>query len=186
MCYRDRKSLHQPQKLMCPCSKVLRTSACVLATWIAMFSKNDHVRQFLQCCAEKQIALNPQKCTLCISEVIFTGFRLSAEGYQVGQSITKAICQFLKPTNHTELHSFVGLVNQLSSSINTVATILTLLKPLLSTKNDFLWNDNHDKAFAASMDALTTALVISFFDAKGPLPYVLMHTGKDLVSSYNR
>ena len=35
-----------------------------------------HVRQFLQRCTEKQIALNPQKCK-------FAGFHLSSEGYQV-------------------------------------------------------------------------------------------------------
>ena len=82
--------------------------------------------------------------------------------------ITKAISQFPKPTNRTEQRSFVGLVNQLSFGINTVATTLTPLRPLLSTKNDFLWNDNHDKAFAAAKDALSTAPIISFFDANRP------------------
>ena len=73
-----------------------------------------------------------------------------------------------KPTNCIELHSFVELVNQLSSSINTVETILIPLRPLLSTKNDFLWNDNCDKAFAAAKDTLTTAPIISFFGANRP------------------
>ena len=40
-----------------------------------------HVRQFLQCFAEKQIALNPKKCKFCITKVIFAGFHLSSEGY---------------------------------------------------------------------------------------------------------
>ena len=67
-----------------------------------------HVRQFPQRCAEKQIALNPQKCTFCPTEVTFAGFRLSTKGYKVDQSIAKAISQFPKPTNCTELLSFVN------------------------------------------------------------------------------
>ena len=127
-----------------------------------------HVRQFLQRFTEKQIALNPQKCNFCVTKVTFAGFHLSSEGYQVDQSITDAISQFPKPTNRTDLHSFFGLVNQLSSSINTVATLLTPLRPLLSTKNDFLWSDNHEKAFTAAKDALTAVPILSFFDPNRP------------------
>ena len=93
-----------------------------------------HVREFVQHCADKQIALNPQKCILGATEVTFAGFRLSQEGYQVNKSITDAISQFPKPTIRTELHSFFGLANQLSSSVNTTTTLLTPLRPLLSMK----------------------------------------------------
>ncbi len=127
-----------------------------------------HVRQFLQRFTEKQIALNPQKRNFCVTKVTFAGFHLSSEGYQVEQSITDAISQFPKPTNRTDLRSFFGLVNQLSSSINTVATLLTPLRPLLSTKNDFLWSDNHEKAFTAAKDALTAVPILSFFDPNRP------------------
>ena len=33
-----------------------------------------HVREFLQRCAVKQIALNPQKCIFGVTEVTFAGF----------------------------------------------------------------------------------------------------------------
>ena len=61
---------------------------------------DDHiaqVREFLQRCADKQIALNPQKCIFGATEVTFTGFWLSQESYQVDKSITDAISQFPKP-----------------------------------------------------------------------------------------
>ena len=92
-----------------------------------------HVRQFLQRFTEKQIALNPQKCKICITKVIFAGFNISSEGYQVDRSITDAISQLPKPTNRTDLCSFFGLVNQLSSSVSTVATLLISLRPLLTS-----------------------------------------------------
>ena len=56
-----------------------------------------HIRQFLQCCAEKHIALNLDKCKFSQSKVTFAGFTLSAQGYQIDQSITDAISQFPTP-----------------------------------------------------------------------------------------
>ena len=58
-----------------------------------------HIRQFLQRCADKHIALNPMKCKFNQREVTFAGFTLSAQGYQVDCSITDAISQFPTPTN---------------------------------------------------------------------------------------
>ena len=98
----------------------------------------------------------------------FAGFRLSTQGYQVDHSITDAISEFPKPSNRTELHSFYGLVNQLSSSTSDVASLLTPLRPLLSIKNDFIWLGDHDHAFKAAKDSLTVAPILSYFDATRP------------------
>ena len=127
-----------------------------------------YVRQFLQRCTDKHIALNLEKCKFSQQEVTFAGFILSAQGYRVDNSITDAISQFPTLANRTELRSFFGLVNQLSSSTNAVATLLTPLRPLLSTKNDFLWSPDHQQAIDAVKDALTTAPVLSYFDVSKP------------------
>ena len=82
------------------------------------------VKQFLQCCANFNISLNIEKCQFFQQQVTFAGFQVSAEGYQVDPSITTAITNYLTPTNRTELRSLLGLVNQLSSSTNTLATLL--------------------------------------------------------------
>ena len=58
-----------------------------------------HVRQFLQRCADKQIALNLGKCKFNQTEVTFAGFILSSQGYRVDHFITNAILQFPIPTN---------------------------------------------------------------------------------------
>jgi len=90
----------------------------------------DHVRQFLQRCAERKITLNttPDKWQFAQSEVNFAGFTLSAEGYRVDKSIIEAISNFPTPTNRTDLRAFFGLVNQLSASTFIIAG---LLAPLL-------------------------------------------------------
>ena len=48
----------------------------------------EHVRQFLQRCQDKRIALNIDKCKFCQTEVTFAGFQLSAKGYRVDATIT--------------------------------------------------------------------------------------------------
>ena len=127
-----------------------------------------HVRQFLQRCADKQIALNLEKCKFNQTEVTFAGFTLSLQGYRVDHSITDAILQFPISTKRTHLRSFFGLVNQMSSTTNVVAPLLTPLHSLLSTKNDFLWSPKHQQAFDATKNALTTSPVLSYFNASKP------------------
>ena len=46
-----------------------------------------HLVQFLQHCVDKYIAPNFDKCKFYQTEVIFAGFRLSAQGYQVDHSL---------------------------------------------------------------------------------------------------
>ena len=109
-----------------------------------------------------------KRSPLTESSVSLAGFQLSAAGYQVDHNIIDAISKFPTPTNCTDLQSFFGLVNQLSASTNTISTLLTPLRPLLSSKNDFKWAVTHDKAFQTAKASLTVAPVLSFFDMNKP------------------
>ena len=127
-----------------------------------------HVRKFLQRCAKCKITLNAVKWNFAQSEVTFAGLVLSEEGYKIDNSITEAISKFPRPSNRTDLHSFFGLVNQLSASTNTTAGLLAPLRPLLSTKNDFVWTAEHDQAFKRAKESLTIAPTLAFFDIDRP------------------
>ena len=123
-----------------------------------------HVRQFLQRCADKKITLNRDKWVYAKPEVEFAGFVLSADGYRVNGAITEAISKFPTPTTRSDLRSFIGLANQLSASTSTIASLLTPLRPLLSTKNEFLWTPDINEAFTVARQSLTSAPTLSFFD----------------------
>ena len=128
-----------------------------------------HVKQFLKCCADNNIALNLEKSRIFQTKTTFAGFLLyeegSEEGYQIDPSITSAISNY---PDRTELRSFVGLINQLSSSTNLVASLLAPFRPLLSTKNEFVWMPSHDAAFLEAKKSLTTQPALSFFDLTKP------------------
>ena len=123
-----------------------------------------HVRQFLQRCSKRRITLNAEKWEYARSEVDFAGYHLSASGYRVDSSIVAAITRFPTPTSRTDIRSFVGLVNQLSASTPAVAGLLAPLRPLLSTKNEFLWSAALSDAFESVKQALTSPPTLSFFD----------------------
>ena len=97
-----------------------------------------HVKQFLQLCQDSQMLLNRDKCSFCQTTITFAGFNLSTEGYCIDSSITDAISAFPVPSSRSDLRSFFGLVNQLSSSTDTIAKLLVPLHSLLSTKYGLL------------------------------------------------
>ena len=119
-----------------------------------------HVRQFLHRCEERGISINKDKFLFCQTEV---PFKLTPEGYTISSDITDAISKFPTPSNRTDLWSFFGLVNQLASSTNEIATALAPLRPLQSSRNEFLWTPVHD-SFAHTKAMLVTAPTLTYFD----------------------
>ena len=124
----------------------------------------EHVRQFLKRCKEKRITLNTSKWAFAQPSVTFAGFHISAEGYQIDPSITQAIAKFPPPSNRTDLRSFVGLVNQLSSSTSALATLMAPLRPLLCTKNEFIWSEEFEQTFNNIKKTLTVAPTLNYFN----------------------
>jgi hypothetical protein len=96
--------------------------------------------------------------------VDFAGFILSPRGYQINPSITQATSEFPTPGSRTDLRSFIGLVNQLLASTPKISMLLAPLRPLLSTKQEYTWNDELESAFTNVKKSLTSAPVLSYFD----------------------
>ncbi len=104
------------------------------------------------------------------TEARFAGLKLTQHGYSISDS---AIAKFPTPSTRTDLRSFCGLVNQLASSTNSLSTVLAPLRPLLSSRNDFLWTPVHDEAFVQAKHALTTTPTLAYFN---PTKDTCLHT----------
>ena len=127
-----------------------------------------HVHQFLECCRDKKIALNKDKCRFFQTEVTFAGFQISSAGYRIDSTITEAITKFPVPTTRSDLRSFFGLANQLASCTDKIAELLQPMRPLLSTKNEFMWSAIHDQALSKANEHLASAPTLAFFDMEKP------------------
>ena len=82
-------------------------------------------------------------------------------------NMTEATSKLPTPASHTELHSYCGLVNQLTSGTNIIVGLMSLLRPLLSTKNKFIRSADH-ALFSKVKKQLIMSLVLTFFDLCKP------------------
>ena len=97
----------------------------------------------------------------------FAGCVLSPEVYQVDANITEATSKFPTPASHTKFCSCCGLVNQLTSGTNIIVEFMSPLRPLLSTKNEFIQPADH-ALFSKLKMQLVMSLVLTFFDLSKP------------------
>ena len=149
------------------------TDFCRIVDDVLVYDKDpathvNHVRQFLQRCEERGISLNREKFQFCQEEIEFAGFHLSPHGYRISDDITQAISNFPLPKSRTDVRSFFGLVNQLTGNTDTVSSALAPLRPLLSTKNDFLWDSTHTNSFNKAKNMLASTPILSFYDGTRP------------------
>ena len=126
----------------------------------------NHVRQVLQRCAAKGISLKRDKFVFAQQQVGFCGYIITPDGYHVNPDITKAIRDFPKPTNVTDLRSFFGLANQLANFTSDIAAKLEPLRPLLKKNREFCWDEVQDEAFLAAREALATSPVLAYYDPR--------------------
>ncbi|KAK4315527.1 hypothetical protein Pmani_013220 [Petrolisthes manimaculis] len=105
----------------------------------------DHVIQVVQRCNQHGIALNPDKFVFGEAMVDYCGYTISRLGYTTDSRKVKAISEFPRPLNITDLRSFMGLTNQLGAFSSAVAEAAQPLRDLLRPKNE--WSTQHEQAF---------------------------------------
>ena len=118
----------------------------------------------LQAARDAGITFSPGKFEFAMKELMWVGYHIRQGGYEVDPNKLRAISEFPKPTNITELRSFMGLVEQLAGFSSEVAAAKGPLRPLLSSKNAFLWTADHDRAFSAVKRALVQPPKLAQFD----------------------
>jgi hypothetical protein len=99
--------------------------------------END-VRCFLQRCREQSIALNPKKFFYAQKQVTFAGMHLSSSGCAIDAKLLEAIKEFPVPADLTDLRSFFGLINQLSSFTDKISELAKPLQSLLKKTTQFV------------------------------------------------
>lgn len=92
------------------------------------------------------------------------GYDVQHGGITVEEGKLKALAKFPQPTNISELRSFMGLVEQLAAFSSEVAVAKGPLRPLLSTRNPYIWTADHYHAFELVKAALVASPVLAYFD----------------------
>ena len=124
------------------------------------------IQEFLKRCKEHNITLNRKKMMLGRSKVKFAGYIIGKNGIEVDPEKIEAVNRFPTPATRQDLKSFMGLINQFRQFSHGVTKESYLLKPLLSTRNQYIWLPEHQKAFDDLKSELTKTTCLAHFDPK--------------------
>ena len=98
------------------------------------------------------------------SKVKFAGYVIGKNGIEVDPDKIKAVNRFPTPATRQDLKCFMGLINQFRQFSQAVTKGSYLLKPLLSTRNQYIWLPEHQKAFEELKLELAKPTCLAKFD----------------------
>ncbi|KAK3083972.1 hypothetical protein FSP39_006106 [Pinctada imbricata] len=125
-----------------------------------------NLRAVLQRLREKNLTLNKEKCSFNQNRISFFGYVFSAEGISADPKKVEAIKDAKKPSNQSEIKSFLGMTNYVSRFIPDYSTITDPLRKLLRDKTPWKWTSEQDNAFEKVKRNLTSDRVMTFFDPR--------------------
>ena len=111
---------------------------------------DDHLKNLAEVLAKMQsvgIRLSKKKRHFMLPEVEYLGHKISSEGLHPSEKKVHALKNAPKPTNVSQLKSFLGLVNYYSKFLPNLSTTLAPLYKLLQKKSSWRWGSKEDKAF---------------------------------------
>jgi transposase InsO family protein len=134
------------------------------------------LKQVFQALREHGLKLKASKCHFAQEKVKFVGHVLDAEGCRPDPEKVESIRLFPKPKNETELRRFLGMANYYRRFMKDYACLAAPLYRLTSG-DEWIWTDVHDKAFDALKEKLMTEPVLAQPDLA--LPFKLYTDASD-------
>jgi len=122
---------------------------------------SEHLRIVLQTLREHKLYAKLSKCEFWLSEVTFLGHVISKEGVKVDPQMVKAVIEWPRPTNITEIRSFLGMAGYYRRFVQDFAGIALPLTHLLRKATKFEWDEKCEAAFQELKHKLTTAPVLA-------------------------
>ena len=111
---------------------------------------------------EYNLKMKPRKCFFFQKEVPFLGKLATTEGIAIDPNKVKAVTNWPIPTCRREVESFLGFANYHRTHIKEYAHIASPLYGLTGPKATFHWEDKHQQAFDALVEALVCAPVLAY------------------------
>ena len=113
--------------------------------------------------------LKRQKCRFMLSEIEYLGHKISSRGLQPSEEKVKAMKEAPRPTNLSQLKSFLGLANYYGRFLPNLSTTLAPLYQLLKKNTTWSWGDKQEQAFQSVKTQLSSAAVLAHYDPQQKL-----------------
>ncbi|XP_078458755.1 uncharacterized protein LOC144723702 [Lampetra planeri] len=122
------------------------------------------LREVFQRLRAAHLKLKPRKCYIAQREVGYLGHRVSEAGVHTDPEKVRAIVEWPRPRNLTEIRSFLGLATYYRRFVKGFSEIARPLTQLTSPKHPYQWTGACQTAFTTLKDHLTHAPTLAFPD----------------------
>ena len=125
--------------------------------------KKDHdanLKRLLDRGQEANLKLNIHKLQLRLSEVVYMGHRLTAQGITPDPNKVNAIVNMPRPVHKKGVERLLGFVTYLSRFLPKLSEVVSPLRLLTERDVTFAWLTDQEQAFNTVKQMVTTALVL--------------------------
>ena len=147
-------------------SVMVRVDDILVATSGGVTRHMEVIKQVFGRLAKNNVKLNGLKCQFFQAQVKYLGHILSKEGISPVKSKLDAIRLAPRPTDMSQLGSFVGVLNYHSKFIKDFSSKMHPLYQLLSNKTEWLWSKECEIAFLWANEVLSSEQVLVHYDSK--------------------
>ena len=148
-----------------------------------------HIRTVLQTLKQHQLYAKFSKCEFWLDRVAFLGHVISKDGIMVDPAKVEAVSNWKRPTNASEIRSFLGLAGYYRKFVADFSKLAMPLTTLTRKGKKFEWTEDCEKSFQELKRRLTSAPILTIPDgdegfviysdaSKMGLGAVLMQNGK--------
>ena len=133
---------------------------------ILIFSKSmeeheEHLRNVFQILMEKKLYAKFKRCEFWLDQVVFLGHVISKAEISVDPSKVEAVVDWARPTNVSEIRSFLGLTSYYRRFVEVFSRIAAPLTQLTRKNAKFVWTGECEKTFQELKQRLVTAPILT-------------------------
>ena len=150
-------------------SVMVRVDDILVATSGGVTPHMEVIKRVFGRLAKHNVKLNGLKCQFFQAQVKYMGHILSKEGSSPVKSKLDAIRLAPRPTDVSQLRSFLGLLNYYSKFIKDFSSKMHPLYQLLSNRTEWFWSKECEIAFLWAKEVLSSEQVLVHYDPQKPL-----------------
>lgn len=131
---------------------------------------DENRRKLLDRAREVKLKLNSKKMNLKKPQVKFMGHVISKDGLKPDPDKVNAVENMPKPTCKKETLSLLGFINYLAKFLPRLSEVAQPLRNLTLTNAQFMWSEQHDKAFDEVKKLVANHPVLKYYDINDTPP----------------
>ena len=132
-------------------------------------AREDHDKALLQLlhkARDQNLKFNKDKMRLHLSELIYIGHRVSAQGVRPDPAKVSAVKNMAVPTSASDVRRFLGMCNYLARFIPKLSQSSEPLRRLTEGDTEFVWGQSEQAAFDLLKKIISEEQLLTFYDVK--------------------